>query len=170
MKQNAFETLTGALVIAIAVVFFAFVYTTSGIGRGTGGYRVMAAFTNVEGVGVGSDVRLSGIKVGSVVNQGLDKDTYQAVITLSIDSSVTLPEDTTAKITSEGLLGSKFVALDPGGSETMLKDGDHMLYTQSAIDIWGLIGQAMFNTSSGSGTSSDSGSDPAPESGSEGHQ
>lgn len=145
MKQTVAETLIGAVVIAVAGVFFTFVYTTSGIGSGSDGYRVVAEFQNVEGVSPGTDVRMSGIKVGTVVDQRLDSDTFQALLTLSIDDTIKLPEDSSAKITSEGLLGSKFVALEAGGSQTMLENGDHIIYTQSAIDIWGLIGQAMFN-------------------------
>lgn len=145
MKQTATETLIGAIVIAIAIAFFTFVYTTSGIGRGTDGYQVVAEFQNVEGISPGTDVRMSGIKVGTVVDQSLDPKTYQALVTLAIEEAVKLPEDSSAKITSEGLLGAKFVALEAGGSDTMLKSGDHIIYTQSAIDIWGLIGQAMFN-------------------------
>ncbi|QPC44736.1 outer membrane lipid asymmetry maintenance protein MlaD [Kaustia mangrovi] len=145
MKQTVAETLIGAVVIAVAGAFFTFVYTTSGIGSGSDGYRVVAEFQNVEGVSPGTDVRMSGIKVGTVVDQSLDSDTFQALLTLSIDNTIKLPEDSSAKITSEGLLGSKFVALEAGGSQTMLKNGDHIIYTQSAIDIWGLIGQAMFN-------------------------
>ncbi len=145
MKQTVAETLIGAVVIAVAGVFFTFVYTTSGIGSGSDGYRVVAEFQNVEGVSPGTDVRMSGIKVGTVVDQSLDSDTFQALLTLSIDDTIKLPEDSSAKITSEGLLGSKFVALEAGGSQTMLENGDHIIYTQSAIDIWGLIGQAMFN-------------------------
>jgi len=145
MKQTVAETLIGAVVIAVAGVFFTFVYTTSGIGSGSDGYRVVAEFQNVEGVSPGTDVRMSGIKVGTVVDQSLDSDTFQALLTLSIDDTIKLPEDSSAKITSEGLLGSKFVALEAGGAQTMLENGDHIIYTQSAIDIWGLIGQAMFN-------------------------
>ena len=148
MKNSVVETLIGAAVIGIAAVFFFFAYTTSGAGKGAGGYRLTAEFENVEGINIGSDIRLAGIKVGSVVDQKLNAENFQAVITMSIDRIVSLPDDSTAKVTSEGLLGSKFIALEPGGSEDLLKDGDQMSYTQSAIDLWGLVNQYLFNSNS----------------------
>lgn len=144
MKDNLVETAIGAAVIVIAAIFFVFAYTSSGIGKAQGGYRVTAEFDNVEGINVGSDVRMAGIKVGTVTAQSLNTESWQAVLTFSMDPSVKLAEDTTAKITSEGLLGSKFVALDPGGSDVMLADGGTITYTQGAVDIWKLIAEAMF--------------------------
>lgn len=146
MKDNLVETAIGALVILIAGLFFAFAYTTSGAGKASNGYRVTAEFDNVEGINVGSDVRMAGIKVGTVTASSLNPSNWQAVLTFTIDPNVKLAEDTTAKITSEGLLGSKFVALDAGGSETLLADGGTITYTQGAVDIWKLISEAMFSS------------------------
>ena len=148
MKNSMVETLIGAAVIGIAAIFFFFAYTTSGVGKGQGGYKLTAEFENVEGINIGSDIRLAGIKIGSVVDQTLNAESYQAVLTMSIDRAVSLPDDSTAKVTSEGLLGSKFIALEPGGSDDKLKDGDQMSYTQSAIDLWGLVNQYLFNNNS----------------------
>jgi phospholipid/cholesterol/gamma-HCH transport system substrate-binding protein len=148
MKTNLVETAVGAVVILIAAVFFTFAYTSSGIGKGSGGYRLVAEFDNADGIGVGSDVRMSGVKIGTVTSQTLDPTTYQAVLNLSIDRTLTLPNDSSAKVTSEGLLGSKFVALEPGGSADMLKEGDRIAYTQGAIDIWSLVSQFMFDNNS----------------------
>jgi phospholipid/cholesterol/gamma-HCH transport system substrate-binding protein len=146
MKTNWVETAVGAVVILIAAVFLSFAYTTSGIGKGSGGYQLVAEFDNADGIGIGSDVRMSGIKIGTVTSQTLDPTTYQAVLNLSIDRTVTFPDDTSAKVTSEGLLGSKFIALEPGGSEAKLNDGDRIAYTQGAIDIWSLVSQFMFES------------------------
>ena len=146
MKNSVVETLIGAAVIGIAAVFFIFAYTTSGAGKGQGGYSLTAEFENVEGINIGSDIRLAGIKVGSVTESKLNAENFQAVLTFSIDRNVTLPDDSTAKVTSEGLLGAKFIALEPGGSEDKLKDGDQMSYTQSAIDLWGLINEFLFSS------------------------
>lgn len=148
MNQNAMETLIGAVVIVIAVGFFVFAYTISGITMGQGGYRVSASFENIEGVTVGSDVRMSGIKIGTVYGQSLDPETYQAVVTLALDRSIRLPDDSSARITSEGLLGSRFITIEPGGSERMLEDGDMLIFTQSAVDIWSMIGRAIFDRAS----------------------
>ncbi|MGI9481882.1 MAG: outer membrane lipid asymmetry maintenance protein MlaD [Hyphomicrobiales bacterium] len=143
MKNSAVETIVGAAVIAIAILFFSFVYSTAEIGKGSDGYRLSAAFENAAGVSAGTDVRLSGVKVGTIVDQTLDYETYQAVLTLTVQRGLVLPDDTTAKITSEGLLGATFVALEVGGSDKILKDGDKIENTQGSIDLFGLISEFM---------------------------
>ena len=154
MKDNIAETLIGALVIVIAGLFFAFAYNSSGAGQGKSGYQVTAEFDNVEGINVGSDIRMAGIKIGTVTGSKLNTKNFQAVLTFTIDPAVKLAEDTTAKITSEGLLGSKFVALDAGGSDVTLNDGGSILYTQGTVDIWKLISEAMFASAKGNSSSS----------------
>src|SRR5687768_4239131 len=117
MRDSAVETAIGAVVIAIAAAFFYFVYSTTDKSTAGTGYRVVAAFDNIGGVNVGTDVRMAGIKIGSVVKQELDPETYQARITMMIDPKLKLADDTTAKIASEGLLGAPYIALEPGGGE-----------------------------------------------------
>src|SRR5207249_5284139 len=119
MNNTSVEAAIGALVIVVAAAFFIFAYATSGQGGVSGGYTLKAEFDNIAGVNTGTDVRLAGIKVGTVVGQTLNPENYQAVVTMSIDPKVKLTDDTTAKVTSEGLLGSNFIALDPGGSEVV---------------------------------------------------
>jgi phospholipid/cholesterol/gamma-HCH transport system substrate-binding protein len=150
MKSSAIETLVGAAVIAAALLFFAFAYHTAGYGGPSGGYHVVAQFSNIDGVSVGTDVRVAGIKVGSVVSQSLDPKSYQARIDMILQPQVQLADDTSAKISSEGLLGAKFIALEPGGSDAKLADGSEISYTQGAVDMWSLISQAMFSRPSGS--------------------
>ncbi|MFV2092664.1 MAG: outer membrane lipid asymmetry maintenance protein MlaD [Hyphomicrobiales bacterium] len=144
MKNDVVETIVGAAVITLAVVFFTFAYKTAGIGSVSGGYVINAVFGSVDGVGVGTDVRISGIKIGSVMAQNLDPETFQATLVMSISPDVRLPEDSSAKITSEGLLGGNYISLSPGGAENMLAAGDTIEYTQSAVDLMSLIGQAVF--------------------------
>jgi phospholipid/cholesterol/gamma-HCH transport system substrate-binding protein len=157
MKSSTLETIVGAAIITLAVVFFSFAYRTAGLGQSAGGgYRISAEFDNVDGVAVGSDVRVAGIKVGTVIGQSLNPDSYQARIDMVIQPQVKLSEDTSAKITSEGLLGTKFVALEPGGSDGKLAEGGVISYTQGAVDIWSIISQAMFSKKS-------SGDEPKPE-------
>src|SRR5690554_5154037 len=115
MQSNLVETLIGAVVVVIAGVFLFYGYTTSGM-RSASGYHVKAEFDRVDGLANGSDVRLSGIKIGTVVGQRIDPDNYQAVVTLSLVPDVKIPDDSSAKITSEGLLGSNYIAVTPGGS------------------------------------------------------
>ncbi|MDE2383269.1 MAG: outer membrane lipid asymmetry maintenance protein MlaD [Alphaproteobacteria bacterium] len=159
MKSTALETVVGALVILAAVAFFLFASRAAGLGGPSGGYILKAQFDNVDGISVGSDVRLAGIKVGTVVGQQLDPKSYQARIEMLVQPQVQLSDDSSAKISAEGLLGSKFVALEPGGSDTKLANGGEISYTQGAVDMWSLISQAMFSKSGSKG------GDTAPKSG-----
>jgi phospholipid/cholesterol/gamma-HCH transport system substrate-binding protein len=148
MKTATFETIVGAAIIAVAIAFFSYAYKTAGLGDGArGGYHISAEFDNVDGVAVGSDVRVAGVKVGTVVGQSLNPSSYQARIDMVIQPNLQLSDDTSAKITAEGLLGAKFVALEPGGSDVKVAEGGVLSYTQGAIDIWSIISQAMFSKS-----------------------
>lgn len=162
MKSNSLETLVGAAVIALAVAFFAFAWKTAGHGGAGGGYHVSADFDNASGVSVGSDVRIAGIKIGSVIGQTLNQANFQARIDMLINRDVQISDDSSAKIASEGLLGSNFIALEPGGSETKLADGDAISYTQGAVDVWSLISQAMFSKPKGDAAKADTPSAGAP--------
>ena len=144
MKNSTVETLIGAAVIVIAAAFFFFAYQASDKGEAAGAYRVSAEFDNAEGVSVGTDVRVAGVKIGSVVGFTLNPENFQANVVMDIDPKVKLTDDATAKVSAEGLLGSKFIALEQGGSETLLADGGVISNTQGAVDIWSLISQAMF--------------------------
>ncbi len=152
MHRNLIETLLGALVLGVAGLFLAFAYTTADLGR-SGGYEVQADFTTVGGLKVGNDVRMAGIKIGSVVRQELNPQTYLARVTLSVDPSIELPADTSATIASEGLLGGNYVDLAPGGDPTMLKPGGKIQYTQDAVDMVQLLGKFIFSAGNGGSAS-----------------
>ncbi|MCA0432565.1 MAG: outer membrane lipid asymmetry maintenance protein MlaD [Proteobacteria bacterium] len=147
--STTIETLVGAAVVALAAGFFIYAYQAAGIGKGSGagGYRLIAEFDNASGVNVGADVRLAGIKIGTVTSSSLDAENYMARLELTIDKTVELSDDSAAKVTAEGLLGGNFIKLEPGGSDTKMKEGDAFSYTQGAVDIWSLISQAMFSSS-----------------------
>lgn len=148
MQSNLVETLIGTIVVAVAALFLFYGYTSSGM-RGASGYKVTAAFSGVDGLANGSDVRLSGIKIGTVVSQQLNSETYQAVITMDLARDIKIPDDTSAKIASDGLLGGSYVSLTPGGSPDYLSEGGEIMFTQGSVDLMGLIGQAVFSTSGG---------------------
>lgn len=154
MGGNLVETLIGAAVLAVAGIFVAFGYSTSSI-TSDGGFRLIAKFNRVDGLTLGSDVRVSGIKVGTVIDQRLDPNTYQAVIELDIHQGVQLPDDSSAKITSEGLLGATYLSLEAGGSEDYLQSGDEIRFTQGSIDLMSLIGQAIYSPGSSSAKDGD---------------
>ena len=140
-RENAGEALVGLLVVLLAVWFTWFAWVQSGGGVKAGAIKVVAIFPNVGGVNVGTDVRIAGLKVGSVIKQQLDPASYQVKVTLAIDPEVKVPVDSSAAITSEGLLGSNYVALQPGGDTTPLKDGDTITDTQGTVDLMGIVGQ-----------------------------
>ena len=148
MRGNLVETLVGAVVVIVAVGFIYLAYSRTESGT-VQGYQVEAAFDRVGGIGVGSDVRISGIKVGSVVGQSLDPETFQARLTFSINPDYKLPSDSSAKITSEGLLGDSYIAIEPGGMPDMLADGGEIEYTQGSIDLMSLIGQVIHGSVNG---------------------
>jgi len=144
MAGNVVETLIGAVVIAVAAVFLAFAYSTAKVGGNMAGYQLNARFSSVDGLNVGADVRLSGIKVGSITAQRLDPQTFAAIVTMTISNDIKLPEDTAAKVAAAGLLGSNYLALEPGGSEKDLAPGGEIKHTQGSVNLIDLIGQAVF--------------------------
>lgn len=139
-RQNLIEAIVGALVVGIAVVFVLFSYQRTSGNVGADRYHVSALFPNATGVAVGTDVRVSGIKVGSVVDQSLDPDTFQARLGLSIDKRIKLPLDSSAAITSEGILGGSYISLTPGGDPETMREGDEIIDTQGSVDLMTLIG------------------------------
>jgi phospholipid/cholesterol/gamma-HCH transport system substrate-binding protein len=143
MQNSAVETLIGAVVIAIAVAFLVFAYSSTGAGP-ISGYEVLAKFNRADGVNIGTDVRLSGIKVGTVSGMALDPMTYNAVLTLALESNVKLPDDSSVRITSDGLLGNQYLSIEPGGSQMPIVAGGEIENTQGSVDLMGLLGKAMF--------------------------
>lgn len=143
MNGNLFEALIGAVVLAVAGFFLVFAFTSADIGT-VQGYQVVAKFDRVDGLNIGSDVRLSGIKVGTVVSQDLDHETFLAVVRMNIDSEVQLPKDSSAQIVTDGLLGGKFMAIVPGGDPDYIEPGGEITFTQSPIILENLIGQLIF--------------------------
>lgn len=148
LRENIGEALVGLFVVIFAIVFISFAWQSTGGGRKAGALKVTAIFPSASGLTVGTDVKVSGIKIGSIIEQKLDPQTFQVAVTLALDPAVKLPNDSTAAVTSEGLLGSNFVALTPGGSTTPFKTGDTISDTQGAMDMMALIGQFINNKGS----------------------
>ena len=150
IRENMVEAVVGLLVVALAVAFVLFAWGRTGGGAAGGGaIHVTALFPSATGVNVGTDVRVAGLKVGSVSGQRLDPKTWQAEVTLALDPANRIPADSTAAITSEGLLGGTYVALVPGADGTPLKEGDAIIDTQGSLDLMSLIGQFINKTGSG---------------------
>jgi phospholipid/cholesterol/gamma-HCH transport system substrate-binding protein len=144
MQNSIVETLIGAVVIAVAALFFVFAYSSTGSAP-VSGYDVIAKFNRVDGVNIGTDVRLSGIKVGTVEKMTLDPKSYNAVVTIALENSVKLPDDSSVRVTSEGLLGNQYLSIEAGASMETIKPGGEIENTQGSIDLIGLLGKAMFS-------------------------
>ena len=160
-NNNTVETLIGAVVVIIAVAFLAFAYSSTSAG-GFSGYPLEARFSSADGITAGTDVRLHGIKVGSVSSVDLDPKTYLAIVHLNIRSQVPIPDDSAIKVTSSGLLGNAYLSIQPGGSLRNLASGGQIMNTQGSVDIMGLIGRAIYGNTSSASTANPPPSSPPP--------
>ncbi len=153
MTKQSLETIVGAAVIAGAFGFLAFALQNgAGAGVPAGAYTLSARFNQASGIAPGADVRLSGVKVGSVSAITLNTKTYQAEVSLAIASSIPVPDDSVVKVTADGLLGAPYIAIDPGASDVNLKAGQSFEYARGSVDLLTLLS-----------TFIQSGSSPAPD-------
>src|SRR5919202_485703 len=140
------EVLSGAIVLAVAAVFLGYAVLHSGRGAGAAeGMTLHANFDRIDGLANGADVRIAGVKVGTVTDSRINPETFAAELTMKVDRSLKLPVDTSAEITSEGLLGGKYVSLVPGGSDRMLADGGRITETQGSVSLESLLGRFIFS-------------------------
>ena len=150
MRQNAVETVLGGGVLIVAGFFLVFALNTAQV-RSVDGYNVSAAFFKVGGLTSGSDVRVNGIKIGTVNDLKLDPVTYDAVVTMSIREDVQLPEDSVAEIGSAGIIGGKFVSITPGGGKTMIAAGGKVSRTKDFKSLEDQVGEIIFLATGGGG-------------------
>lgn len=146
-RRSAAELATGAAIILIAALFLAYALVNTGRAT-TGGIHLTAEFSNVGTVGPGTEVRIAGVKVGSVTGLRIDPKTYQAILDFTVRSDIAVPSDSSAVISTGGLLGSQFLTVSPGGSDKMLGDGGRITLTQSATNLEDLLGKFIFNVGS----------------------
>lgn len=139
MSENQLEVLAGAAILAAAVAFFAYAAGGDGFGAQPASYPLTASFRSAEGIAVGADVRLAGVKVGTITGLELNPTTYFADASIAIDSKILLPQDSAILISSEGLLGGNFVELVPGGALENLAPGDEIEDTQGAVSLISLL-------------------------------
>ncbi|HEY4171776.1 MAG TPA: outer membrane lipid asymmetry maintenance protein MlaD [Rhodopila sp.] len=150
-RHGVAETLTGALVLVVAAVFLAYAVAHSGRTVGSG-YELTARFDHIDGLAVGGDVRIAGVKVGTVTDEQIDPKTFSAVVSLTVRNDIQLPKDTGASIVSESLLGGKYISLSPGGDDTNLKPGQTITITQSSVSLEELLGKFIFSVTSLNGS------------------
>ncbi|WP_170384754.1 outer membrane lipid asymmetry maintenance protein MlaD [Ruegeria atlantica] len=136
---NVTEVLVGGAVLACAVAFGVYASQSTGLSQGGDGYQLGASFRSLEGVGVGTDVRLAGVKIGTVTGVDLNPDTYRADTTFTIRDGILVPDDSAIVISSEGLLGGNFVEVMPGGSPFYFEPGDQVEDTQGAVSLISLL-------------------------------
>ena len=153
MQRNTLETVLGAVVLLVAAWFLYLVYSQTSVGADAGGYKLELRFDSGGSTIVGTDVRIAGVKVGSVVDQHFDPKAYQAVVTIEVEDDVKLPKDTSAVVTSDGLLGDNYILLNIGGDTEMLAPGERIRNVQGAINLADLINKFVVGTDSGGGAS-----------------
>jgi len=154
MRKSVLDVLVGLAVIIVATIFVAFVYhnSVSNYQSQRETYKVKVKFQDIMGIIEGSDVAIAGIKVGNVSKVGLDPDTYEALVFLEINQKVKIPVDSKASIITSGLVGNKLISIDPGPSETFMKDGDQFLYSTSTLSLEALIGKFIYSMGNKSST------------------
>ena len=148
MVRRIPELVAGAGVIVVAVLFLG--YALRGAGAiNAGGYPLQAQFGSIGGLTVGADVKIGGVVVGHVSSEQLNTETYAAMVKMDIDNDVKVPEDSSASVTSDSLLGGSYISISPGGSNTMLKPGASFPVTQSAVNVEDLLGKFIFSMGNG---------------------
>lgn len=152
MTENRIEVLVGAAVLIVAAGFLYFLTSVTGLGNGGGGqYQLTASFRSVQGVSVGTDVRIAGVKVGEITGLSLNPQTFRADATLSMNDSLELPDDSAILVSSEGLLGGNFIEIIPGGSPFNLEPGAEIEDTQGSISIVNLLMKFVGSAAGGEG-------------------
>lgn len=137
-RDEVREMIVGCLAVAAFALVLLLSYFGTESGGGSDGYRVIAGFNRIDGLNVGDEVQVGGVPVGRVEAMTLGAG-YRAMVTLSVADGVALPADTSAAIHTDGLFGSKFVVLDPGGEERLLGDGGRITYTQDSLIVGELL-------------------------------
>lgn len=144
MKQtNAMETLVGAFVLTVAISFIGYAYKNSGSSTEST-YVLSAQFHQANGLHDGSDVRIGGVKIGTIQSLSLDTKTLYPVVAFAVNTDIKIPKDSKASITSSSLMGDKYLELTPGGSDDDLQPGDVIYNTQDSVNLESLIGKAVF--------------------------
>ena len=140
MEQSKAEIVAGGLTLAVAAGFLIYATQAAGLrGGGSASTDYVASFRSADGIAAGTDVRLAGVRIGSVRALSLNPETYRADVTLAVDAAVEIPEDSSIAISSEGLLGDNFVEIVPGGSPFALPPGGDFQDTQGAVSLLGLL-------------------------------
>ena len=139
MSENKTEVIVGGLVLAAAAGFLFYAAQMTGLSTGQSEYELNASFRSADGVDVGTDVRLAGVKVGRVTDVSLDPETYRAETRFTVRDGIEVPDDSASAVSSEGLLGGNYVEILPGGSPFYFAAGDEIEFTQGSVSLIALL-------------------------------
>ena len=139
MSENRLEIAVGGVVLALAVGFAVFLAQSTGLSGSSSSYPISASFRSAEGISVGTDIRLAGVKIGTISDLKLNSETYRAESILSVRNGVRIPDDSALAVASEGLLGGSFIEVIPGASLDYLEAGDEIIDTQGSVSLIQLL-------------------------------
>ena len=146
-RRNAAEVAAGAVVLVVAGGFLAYAVANNGRSAAAGGYTLHAAFNRIDGLALGADVRLAGVKIGAVTQETIDPKTFMADVRFTVSNAIKLPRDSSAAVTNSGLLGGMYLSLVAGGDERTIPPGGAITITQSAVNLEDLLGKFIFSAS-----------------------
>ena len=145
MTKNYFETLVGFLVVIVTLIFFLYVRNVTDVTADSKKfYNLNAKFLRIDGIDIGSDVRIAGIKIGTVTDLTLNAETYEANMDIAISQDIKIPDDSYIAVISSGLIGKKYIDIEPGISEEYLVENDNIIFTRSSVSIENLISKFLF--------------------------
>lgn len=149
-SNRSLEIILGSLVVSVTLFFGGMLLAGRPAAGGGDGTRIFAVFGNADGVDPGSAVKMSGVQIGRVINAALEPPYYDAVVEIRLNPEISLPDDTSAKVSFGSLLGGNFIELEPGGSSTMMGADHYIEDTSDAVNLVDLISQAIFGGGGGS--------------------
>jgi phospholipid/cholesterol/gamma-HCH transport system substrate-binding protein len=162
MRESLFETLVGFAVVAVAGIFLVFSLQQRSEAAPRNSYVLTAKFNKVDGISPGSDVRMAGVKVGAVTDIKLDPKSYKADVTFTMKNGIQVPDDSTAQIVSDGLLGGAYVGIMVGGSFDYVKPGGQIEFTRGSVDLLTVLSEVAQSAASG-GAAGEGGGDKSGE-------
>ncbi len=139
MSNSKIETAVGGIVLLAAIGFILYVANATNSVGGNSGLTLKASFRSADGITAGTDVRMAGVKIGTVTDMRLDSESFRAEIIFSLRENLEIPDDSGVAVSQDGLLGGSFVEIIPGGSEFKLQDGEEFLDTQGSVSLVSLL-------------------------------
>lgn len=143
MNKKPVETIMGMVVLVVAVLFMMFAYRVSDL-HVVKGYDINAKFLKVGGLNTGADVRINGVKVGTVIAQQINKEDYMVDVKMSILPEIVLPKDSVLTVAGDGLMGDKFIKIEPGKSSEKIMPGEVVKNTKEAKSLEDMVGEIIF--------------------------